>query len=129
MIESAVKLSLQMISGMAVYPLLLPDIVQEGITFQRISDPEIEAGMVRTGMIAGRFQVSMYKVDDYTGLVQLDKAIWAEWKKIIHGSLNGYPVQYVQRGNIMQDKTTLTSNQVQYRLIRDFTLYFYEDSS
>ena len=59
----------------------------------------------------------------------LDKAIWAEWKKIIHGSLEGYPVQYVQRGNIMQDKITLTSNQIQYRLIRDFTLYFYEDSS
>jgi hypothetical protein len=129
MIEQAIKSSLEHLSGMSVYPLLLPDLQQSGITFQRISDPELSAGMVRTGLIAGRFQVSMYKVDDYTGLVQLDKAIWAEWKKIIHGSLNGYPVQYVQRGNIMQDKTTLTSNQVQYRLIRDFTLYFYEDSS
>lgn len=128
MIESAVKLSLQTISGMTVYPLLLPDIVQEGITFQRISDPEIESGMVRTGLIAGRFQISMYKVDDYTGLVQLDKAVWAEWKKITHGTLEGYPVQYVQRGNILQDKTTLTGNQVQYRLIRDYILYFYEDS-
>jgi hypothetical protein len=129
MIEQAIKSSLEHLSGMSVYPLLLPDLQQSGITFQRISDPELSAGMVRTGLIAGRFQVSMYKVDDYTGLVQLDKAIWAEWKKIIHGSLNGYPVQYVQRGNIVQDKTTLTSNQVQYRLIRDFTLYFYEDSS
>lgn len=128
MIESAVKLSLETISGMAAYPLLLPDIVQEGITFQRISDPDVESGMVRTGLIAGRFQISMYKVDDYTGLVQLDKAVWAEWKKIVHGTLEGYPVQYVQRGNILQDKATLTSNQVQYRLIRDYILYFYEDS-
>ena len=129
MIELAIKTSLERLSGMAVYPLLLPDSEQNGVTFQRISDPDVENGMVRTGLIAGRLQISMYKVDDYTGLLQLDKAIWAEWKNIIHGYLEGYPVQYVQRGNILQDKTTLTSNQVQYRLIRDFILYFYEDSS
>lgn len=129
MIEQAIKTSLERMSGMAVYPLLLPDSEQSGITFQRISDPEIETGMVRTGLIAGRFQISMYKVDDYTSLVQLDKAIWSLWKSIVHGELEGYPVQYVQRGNILQDKTTLTSNQIQYRINRDFILYFYEDSS
>lgn len=128
MIEQAIKTSLESLSGMAVYPLLLPDSEQNGVTFQRISDPEIETGMVRTGLIAGRFQISMYKVDDYTGLVKLDKAIWSAWKSIVHGVLEGYPVQYVQRGNILQDKATLPNNRVQYRLARDFTLYFYEDS-
>jgi phage-related minor tail protein len=34
----------------------------------------------------------MYKVDDYTSLVQLDKAIWSLWKSIVHGELEGYPV-------------------------------------
>jgi hypothetical protein len=92
MIEQAIKTSLERMSGMAVYPLLLPDSEQSGITFQRISDPEIETGMVRTGLIAGRFQISMYKVDDYTSLVQLDKAIWSLWKSIVHGELEGYPV-------------------------------------
>ncbi|HHK9524175.1 TPA: hypothetical protein ACQZHW_001979 [Enterobacter hormaechei] len=129
MIEQAIKISLERLSGMTVYPLLLPDSEQNGITFQRISDPEVETGMVRTGLIAGRFQISMYKVDDYTGLVKLDKAIWSQWKSIVHGELEGYPVQYIQRGNILQDNTTLTSNQVQYRLTRDFVLYFYEESS
>ncbi|HHI2217672.1 TPA: hypothetical protein ACP4ZY_003913 [Enterobacter cloacae] len=129
MIEQAIKISLERLSGMTVYPLLLPDSEQNGITFQRISDPEVETGMVRTGLIAGRFQISMYKVDDYTGLVKLDKAIWSQWKSIVHGELEGYPVQYIQRGNILQDKTTLTSNQIQYRLTRDFVLYFYEESS
>ncbi|KLQ03800.1 hypothetical protein ABF75_07765 [Enterobacter hormaechei subsp. xiangfangensis] len=129
MIEQAIKISLERLSGMTVYPLLLPDSEQNGITFQRISDPEVETGMVRTGLIAGRFQISMYKVDNYTGLVKLDKAIWSQWKSIVHGELEGYPVQYIQRGNILQDKTTLTSNQVQYRLTRDFVLYFYEESS
>lgn len=127
MIEQAIKTSLERLSGMAVYPLLLPDNEQNGITFQLISDPDIENGMVRTGLIAGRFQISMYTVGDYTGLVKLDKAIWTHWKDIIHGELEGYPVQYVQRGNILQDKATLTSNQVQYRLIRDYVLYFYEE--
>lgn len=129
MIEQAIKTSLERLSGIAVYPLLLPDSELSGITFQRISDPEIETGMVRTGLIAGRFQISMYKVDDYTGLVKLDKAIWSYWKGIVNGELEGYPVQYIQRGNILQDKTTLTSKQVQYRLTRDFVLYFYEESS
>lgn len=129
MIEQAIKISLERLSGMTVYPLLLPDSEQNGITFQRISDPEVETGMVRTGLIAGRFQISIYKVDDYTGLVKLDKAIWSQWKSIVHGELEGYPVQYIQRGNILQDQTTLTSNQVQYRLTRDFVLYFYEESS
>ena len=129
MIEQAIKISLERLSGMTVYPLLLPDSEQNGITFQRVSDPEVETGMVRTGLIAGRFQISIYKVDDYTGLVKLDKAIWSQWKSIVHGELEGYPVQYIQRGNILQDKTTLTSNQVQYRLTRDFVLYFYEESS
>ena len=129
MIEQAIKISLERLSEMTVYPLLLPDSEQNGITFQRISDPEVETGMVRTGLIAGRFQISIYKVDDYTGLVKLDKAIWSQWKSIVHGELEGYPVQYIQRGNILQDKTTLTSNQVQYRLTRDFVLYFYEESS
>lgn len=129
MIEQAIKISLERLSGMTVYPLLLPDSEQNGITFQRISDPEVETGIVRTGLIAGRFQISIYKVDDYTGLVKLDKAIWSQWKSIVHGELEGYPVQYIQRGNILQDKTTLTSNQVQYRLTRDFVLYFYEESS
>lgn len=129
MIEQAIKISLERLSGMTVYPLLLPDSEQNGITFQRISDPEVETGMVRTGLIAGRFQISIYKVDDYTGLVKLDKAIWSQWKSIVHGELEGYPVQYIQRGNILQDKTTLTSNLVQYRLTRDFVLYFYEESS
>ena len=64
MIEQAIKTSLERLSGMAVYPLLLPDSELSGITFQRISDPEIETGMVRTGLIAGRFQISIYKVDD-----------------------------------------------------------------
>lgn len=129
MIEQAIKSALERLSGMPVYPLLLPGSEQNGVTFQRISDPEIETGMVRTALIAGRFQISMYKVDEYTELLQLDKLIWKEWKKISHGNIEGYPVQYVQRGNILQEKTTLTNNRIQYRLVRDFILYFNEDSS
>ncbi|WP_277971752.1 hypothetical protein [Pantoea agglomerans] len=126
MIEAALKVELEALSGMPVYPLLLPDELQEGITFQRISDPEMDGGMVRTGLIAGRFQISMYRIDDYTGLVLLDKKIWSAWRAVQHGSVGGYPVQYVERGGIVQDRVTLTSNRIQYRLVRDFTLYFFE---
>lgn len=129
MIELAIKTALERITGMNAYPLLLPDIVQEGVTFQRISDPEMYSGTLRTGIVSVRIQVNLYRVDDYTSLLQLDKKIWSEWKSIVHGQLEGIPVQYVERGGIQQDKTTLTNRSIQYRLIRDFIIHYVEDSS
>ncbi|EPA8519119.1 MULTISPECIES: hypothetical protein [Klebsiella] len=129
MIELAIKNELERITGMNAYPLLLPDTVQEGVTFQRISDPEMYSGTLRTGIVSARIQVNLYRVDDYTSLLQLDKKIWSEWKSIVHGQLDGVPVQYVERGGIQQDKTTLTNRSIQYRLIRDFIIHYVEDSS
>ena len=129
MIELAIKNELERITGMNAYPLLLPDIVQEGVTFQRISDPEMVSGTLRTGIVSARIQVNLYRVDDYTSLLQLDKKIWSEWKSIVHGQLEGIPVQYVERGGIQQDKTTLTNRSIQYRLIRDFIIHYVEDTS
>ena len=129
MIELAIKTALERITGMDAYPLLLPDTVQEGVTFQRISDPEMVSGTLRTGIVSARIQVNLYRVDDYTSLLQLDKKIWSEWKSIVHGQLEGIPVQYVERGGIQQDKTTLTNRSIQYRLIRDFIIHYVEDAS
>ncbi|ENL9263865.1 hypothetical protein AB6K26_004284 [Salmonella enterica] len=128
MIESAIKTALERITGMAAYPLLLPDTVQAGVTFQRISDPGIYAGLLRTGLIAGRFQISLYLLDSYTDLLRLDRKIWSEWKQIVHGQLDGFPVQYVDLGGIHQDKTTLTNGRNQYRLVRDFTFVYPESA-
>lgn len=121
MIELAIKPALERITGLKAYPLLLPDSVQEGATFQRISDPQVGDGLVRTGLIDVRMQVNLYVIDDYTHMLELDRALWAEWKTLVHSELEGYPVQYVERGGIQQDKVALTSGRVQYRLIRDFT--------
>ncbi|HBR0014307.1 hypothetical protein ASV09_19170 [Klebsiella aerogenes] len=129
MIELAIKNELERITGMNAYPLLLPDTVQEGVTFQRISDPEMYSGTLRTGIVSARIQVNLYRVDDYTSLLQLDKKIWSEWKSIVHGQLDSIPVQYVERGGIQQDKTTLTNCSIQYRLIRDFIIHYVEDTS
>ncbi|MGN2428627.1 hypothetical protein [Klebsiella electrica] len=128
MIELAIKTALERITRLNAYPLLLPDTAQEGVTFQRISDPEMYAGMLRTGLVKARMQVTLYRLDDYTSLLQLDKKIWSEWKAIIHGQLEGVPVQYVERGGIRQDKTILMSRRIQYRLTRDFIFTYREDS-
>ncbi len=72
MIELAIKGALERITGMNAYPLLLPDTV-EGATFQRISDPEMVSGMLRTGIVSARIVVNLYRLDDYTSLLQLDK--------------------------------------------------------
>ncbi|WP_044690674.1 hypothetical protein [Escherichia coli] len=120
MIELALKTSLERLTGLVVYPLLLPDKLLEGVTYQRISDPEIEVGLVRTGLVTARFQITLYLTDDYTGLLRLDQKIWRAWRPVVHGQIEGFPVQYVARGGIQQDKNVLTSGSVQYRLARDF---------
>lgn len=129
MIELAIKTALERITGLNAYPLLLPDSEQEGVTFQRISDPEMYAGTLRTGLISARFQVTIYRIDDYTDLLQMDKKIWSEWKNIVHGQLENIPVQFIERSGIRQDKTTLTNRRSQYRLIRDFIIHYAEDTS
>ena len=120
MIESAIKTAVERITGLDTYPLLLPDTVQEGATFQRISDPQVGDGLRRTGLSEVRIQISLYVVDRYTSLLQFDGALWAVWKEIVHGQLEGQPVQYVERGGIQQGKTTLPNNRIQFRLVRDF---------
>ncbi|EAO9317256.1 hypothetical protein XQ55_26800, partial [Salmonella enterica] len=80
MIESAIKTAVERITGLDSYPLLLPDTVQEGATFQRISDPQVGDGLRRTGLSEVRIQLSLYVVDRYTSLLQFDGALWAEWK-------------------------------------------------
>jgi len=123
MIETGIYNALKSLSGLSVYPLLIPDTVQEGITYQRISDPEMQTGMVRTGLVAARFQISFVKVSDYTGLLELDRKLWQDWRSVRHGDIGGYPVQYVERGSLQQSKVTLTDNSVQYRISRDFVIY------
>lgn len=88
MIELALKTALERLTGLDVYPLLLPDELQEGVTYQCISDPELYAGLLRTGLIAGRFQIAIHLLNDYTRLLQLDKKISAEWTAIVHGQLS-----------------------------------------
>ena len=127
MIENAILKALGGLSGLPVYPLLLPDPVQQGITFQRISDPEVGGGFVRTGLIAGRFQISIYKVNDYTAVVELDRAIWEAWRDIRHGKIADYPVQYVERGG--SGLTGKLRYSVQYRRVRDYIIYYSEDAS
>lgn len=126
MIELAIKNSLERITGMTLYPLLLPAGVYNGGTYLRVSDPEIETGLVRTSLVEGRFQITLYAENDFTKLVTLDKAIWDEWKQVVHGTIDDYPVQYVRRGGVRYIKETLTNGNVLYGVIRDFILNFSE---
>ncbi len=61
MIESVIKTAVRRITGLDTYPLLLPDTVQEGATFQRISDPQVGDGLSGPGCRVGyrfRFMLS-----------------------------------------------------------------------
>jgi hypothetical protein len=129
MIEYEIKAALESLTGLPAYPLLLPDPIQEGVTYQRISDPRFDTGLVKTALIQGRFQISFYVIDDYPRLLSLDQAVIAAWEPIRHGYIGAWPVQTVTRDGIQQDQVTLSNNSIQYRLIRDFIICYPENAA
>jgi hypothetical protein len=126
MIEQAIKTALERITGLLAYPLLLPKSATTGVTFQRISDPELHTGLVRSGVVEGRFQITLYVVDDFSQLVALDKAIWRDWHSIVHGNLEGYPVQYIERAGLQDSAIPLNDGSTLYRRARDYLITFSE---
>ncbi|WP_367672846.1 hypothetical protein, partial [Serratia symbiotica] len=85
MIEYDIKAALEALTGLPTYPLLLPDPEQEGVTYQKISDPKFDSGLASTSLVQGRYQVSLYVIDDYARLIERDKAICTAWESIQHG--------------------------------------------
>ncbi|MBF7956130.1 hypothetical protein [Rahnella victoriana] len=129
MIEYEIKADLELLTGLNAYPLLLPDAEQEGITYQKVSDPLFETGMVKTALVQARFQISFYIINDYPRLLELDKKVRDAWEIIEHGHIGAWPVQTVTRGGIQQNQQTLTNNSVQFQLVRDFIICYPEDAS
>lgn len=123
MIENHIKADLELITGLRAYPLKLPDTAQEGITYQRISDAELNTGLAKTGVVQYRFQIGIILTDDYTRLLSLDVAIRSKWCNLQHAMIGTYPVQHVDSGGVWQDKYSLPNNKQQYRLTRDYLIY------
>lgn len=128
MIESDLIASLSDIAHLPVFPLLLPKDAQEGITFQRISDPRYSTGMVTTHLVQARFQVSIHILNDYEKALQLDRTICIAWESVVHGYIGKHPVQTVQRGGIQQNREELTKNSVRWSVMRDFIITYPEDA-
>lgn len=129
MIEYEIKAALEALTSLPAYPLLLPDPEQEGVTYQKITDPKFDTGLASTALVQGRFQVSLYVIDDYARLIELDKAICTTWEGIQHGHIGRWPVQTVTRGTMLQGAATLTNNSTQYRLVRDYVICYPEDAA
>lgn len=129
MIEYEIKAALEALTSLPAYPLLLPDPEQEGVTYQKISNPKVDTGLASTALVQGRFQVALYVIEDYARLIELDKVICAAWESIQHGQIGRWPVQTVTRGTMQQGATTLTNNSVQYRLVRDYVICYPEDAT
>ncbi|BEM76401.1 hypothetical protein SME38J_05040 [Serratia marcescens] len=128
MIEYELKTALEALTGLPAYPLLLPDPEQEGVTYQRVSDPLFDTGLAKTSLVQGRFQITLYIIDNYARLIALDHAICQAWESIHQGYIGRWPVQAVTRGILQQSGTTLTNNSIQYRLVRDYIICYPEDA-
>ena len=122
MIEQAIRTSLSNITKMSVHPLALPSEAREGVTFQRISDPTL-GEVDDSGIVAIRMQIAFILLDDYSRLLTLDRAVWRAWRPITHGTLEGQPVQRIERAGLHQDFQNIAVGKVshrQYRLVRDY---------
>ncbi|WP_347254384.1 hypothetical protein [Leminorella grimontii] len=129
MIESDIRQSLSGITKLPVFPLLLPKDAQEGITYQRISDPRYSSGLITTHLVQARFQVSIYILNDYEKALRLDRAVCDAWESVSHGYIGNHPVQTVQRGGIKQGREELTKNTVRWSVIRDFIIIYPEGAA
>jgi hypothetical protein len=101
---------------------MLPDPGLEGVTYQKISDLKLNAGLVDTSLVQSRFQVVLYVIDDYPRLIALDRAVLSAWEGVQHGHIGRWPVQAVTRSTILQGATTLADKRVQYRMARDYLI-------
>lgn len=129
MIEPAIKTSLEDITGLTAWPLLLPPSLLEGASYQLISDPLVDAGMVRTRLVAARYQIRLSLLNDYTRLHTLDRAIWSVWRTVRHSELSGVPVQTIDRGVIAEHVAPQANGSMLYSLARDYILYYTEELS
>lgn len=129
MIEYEIKKDLERLTGMKVYPLMLPENTEQGATYQRISDARISSGLVQTSLVTGRFQISLYLTDDYPALLQLEKHISKTWEAVRHDVIGSWPVQSVTRGPLLQRSARLTSNRILYCINRDFLICYTEDAT
>ncbi|CDH34819.1 hypothetical protein KKI93_16635 [Xenorhabdus bovienii] len=125
MIEAELQADLTRLTGLPVYPLILPSSVLEGVTYQRISDAKFNSGLAATQLIEARFQISLI-LHDYKTALKLETKICSAWESVQHGFIGHYPVQTVTRGALYQNAEELTENRKRYRITRDFIFTFTE---
>lgn len=56
MIEYEIKAALEALTSLPAYPLLLPDPEQEGVTYQKVSNPKVDTGLASTALVQGVFR-------------------------------------------------------------------------
>jgi len=120
------KAEIEALLHINVYPLVGPQTESSFVTLQLVSDPLIESGMVRTKLVAGRWQISFIS-SLYSRIEEMDKALWQAWEGLAHGHIGRTPVQYVQRVGISESFDPDDGGK--YRRTRDYIFYYPEGAT
>lgn len=123
---SEIKIEIEALLGINVYPLVGPQTESEFVTLQLVSNPNLESGTIRTSLVAARYQISFVS-SLYRRTEEMDKALWSAWKNIAQGNIGGWPVQYVEKGGMSESFDSDDGGK--YRRARDFIFYSPEDAS
>lgn len=122
---SELKNAIELLLNVSVYPLIGPQTEIEFVTLQRISDPHIESGIIRTQLVAARYQISFVS-SLYRRTEEMDQCLWESWKTVVQSNISGCPVQYIKRDGLSESYSSDDGGR--YRRTRDYIFYCPEDA-
>lgn len=80
----AIEQALTTLLDVKVYQLLGTQHDDDFVTVQQISDRPVDGGLVRTGLVIGRYQLSFVS-RRFERVLAMDKKVWAAWRTVTHG--------------------------------------------
>ncbi|WP_345995436.1 hypothetical protein [Sodalis praecaptivus] len=119
----AIEQALSSLLGVKVYQLLGTQHDDDFVTVQQISDRPVEGGLVSTGLVIGRYQLSFVS-RRFERVLAMDNQVWAAWRTVVHGDIGGCPVQYIERSRLYDSLEGKW-----YRRVRDYLIYHPEIAS
>lgn len=123
MLDVHLKNDAERLTGFPVYPLFRPDNVNECIVYQVVSEFKPSTGLASTSLITHRYQfkfISPYRMKT----INAEKILLNAWDGLTHQLVDGYQIQFIERGGISED---YDNTDLVWSRIRDFLVTHNED--
>ncbi len=123
-IVAEMRKSIETLTGVKVAPQghgFIPG-ESEYIRITLVSELPFDTGLVRQSLVSGKYQVDFIS-RDFDRTLEMERAVWREWREVKHTYVGNYPVQYIDKGRVYQDFAEDEEGGL-YRQMSEFTLYY-----